>query len=416
MKGPDAMEEKKATFERHATDYPGVYFRWGTHRGTGKREKIYYIAYHRNGKKIEEKVGREKANGMTPLKASKIRAEKVDGAPSRKEQREAVAAAKAASSSRWTLTRLWDDYKATRYGDSPPLTEKANWKNHLSLVFGERTPGELSTLDVERLKSSLAKKGKKPGTVAKVTELLRRLINWGVEREYYPAPAVRVKLPRCPLDREPEFLSDAELHRLLAVLDAYEDAAVANIVRVALLTGMRRSEILRLAWDHVDLERGYLRITQSKGGQDTSIPLSDTARAVLKAIPRTPDPNDPEKELPLVFPGRFLQETVDGKETKVAKQRADVNRHAKKIKAAAGLPKTFRLFHGARHHFASTLASGGVDLYTVGRLLTHKSPQMTKRYSHLSDGALRTAADLAGRIIEHAGQDAEGVKAGVTNE
>jgi integrase len=387
-----------------AKGYKGVYYIIGTSPATGERERIYYIRYRDPaGKLIEEKVGRatvrrtgaEQGGEMTALDASNIRADRMRGRElSNEERREAIRAAKAATAGRWTLSKLWDDYKATRYGDTPPLTEKCNFKNHLLVTFGERTPDEISTLDVERLKSSLAKKGKKPGTVAKVTELLRRLINWGSSREYYPLPAVRVKLPRVPLDREPEFLSDAELARLLAVLDAYEDATVANIVRVALLTGMRRGEILRLEWDHVDLERGFLRIVQSKGGTEQSIPLSDAARAVLSSIPRTPDPEDPEKVLPLVFPGRG------------GKRRADVNKDAKEIKAAAKLPTTFRLFHGARHNFASHLASSGVDLYTVGRLLTHKSPQMTKRYSHLSDSALRTAAELAGRLVAGVG-DAE---------
>jgi len=252
------------------------------------------------------------------------------------------------------------------------------------------------------LKKSLADKGKKPGTVAKVTELLRRLINFGVDREYYPAPTVRVKLPRVPLDREPEFLSDTELSRLIGVLDTYKDVQVANIVRLALLTGMRRGELLRLQWDHVDLKRGFLRIKQSKGGTDESIPLSDAARAVLSSLPRTAS---------LVFPGRTMKKkAADGKQETIVKQRQDVNRHAKAIKEAAKLPASFRLFHGSRHHFASTLASSGVDLYTVGKLLTHKSPQMTKRYSHLSDGALRSAANVMGqsfKVVEKAKEKVE---------
>lgn len=376
------------TMERNwIKDHPGVYFIETTRPGQKKPVKIFYLKYRLpDGRVIEEKAVRGNRRITTAKEASRLRAAKEEGRElPNADRRAAIRAEKAAEQGRWTLTRLWDDYKAVRYGDTPPLTEKANWKNHLCPLFADKEPHEISTLDIERLKSFLAKKGKKPGTVAKVTELVRRLINWGVDREYYPVPAVRVRLPRVPLDREPEFLSDAELARLLAVLDAYEDATVANIVRVALLTGIRRSEILRLEWDHVD-ERGYLRITESKGGQDQSIPLSDAARAVLSSIPRTPDPKDPEKELPLVFPGRG------------GKRRADVNKDAKAIKAAAELPASFRLFHGARHHFASTLASSGVDLYVIARLLTHRIGGMgiTARYSHLSDSTLRAATNIMG--------------------
>ncbi|HQC19863.1 MAG TPA: tyrosine-type recombinase/integrase, partial [Smithella sp.] len=70
---------------------------------------------------------------------------------------------------------------------------------------------------------------------------------------------------------------------------------------------------------------------------------------------------------------------------------------------AAGLPADFRPLHGLRHTYASMLASSGkVDLYTLQKLLTHKSPVMTQRYAHLRDEALRNASTLAGQIIDAA--------------
>ena len=57
--------------------------------------------------------------------------------------------------------------------------------------------------------------------------------------------------------------------------------------------------------------------------------------------------------------------------------------------------------HGLRHVYASMLASSGqVDMFTLQRLLTHKSPAMTKRYAHLRDEALRSAAELAGNLMD----------------
>ncbi len=79
---------------------------------------------------------------------------------------------------------------------------------------------------------------------------------------------------------------------------------------------------------------------------------------------------------------------------------------AKRIKENAGLPKGFRPLHGLRHLYASMLASSGkVDMvYTLQKLLTHKSPLMTQRYTHLRDDAMKRAADLAGDIIDDAMQ------------
>jgi site-specific recombinase XerD len=79
----------------------------------------------------------------------------------------------------------------------------------------------------------------------------------------------------------------------------------------------------------------------------------------------------------------------------------DINHQIKQIKEAAAHPKDFRALHGLRHVYASMLASSGqVDLYTLQKLLTQKSPSMTQRYAHLRDHALREAADLAGNILE----------------
>ena len=74
-----------------------------------------------------------------------------------------------------------------------------------------------------------------------------------------------------------------------------------------------------------------------------------------------------------------------------------------RIRKAAGLPVGFRPLHGLRHTFASMLASSGdVDLYTLQKLLTHKTGAMTQRYAHLRDDTLRRASDLAGDLVGQA--------------
>ncbi|MFI5330249.1 MAG: tyrosine-type recombinase/integrase [Desulfobaccales bacterium] len=79
----------------------------------------------------------------------------------------------------------------------------------------------------------------------------------------------------------------------------------------------------------------------------------------------------------------------------------DINKQVTRIKKRAGLPPDFRALHGLRQVYASMLVSSGqVDLYTLQKLLTHKSPQMTQRYAHLRDEVLRKASDLAGDLIQ----------------
>ena len=82
------------------------------------------------------------------------------------------------------------------------------------------------------------------------------------------------------------------------------------------------------------------------------------------------------------------------------KQRTEIRRPIDRIRKAAGLPPDFRPLHGLRHTYASMLASSGqVDLYTLQKLLTHKSAAMTQRYAHLRDEALHRASDVAGDLL-----------------
>jgi integrase len=157
----------------------------------------------------------------------------------------------------------------------------------------------------------------------------------------------------------------------------------------ALYTGMRKGEILRLQWNDIDFERGFIHIRGPKGGQDQKIPLNDAAREVFEKLSRTND---------LIFPG------MHGPRTGIY--------HAiGKIKKRAGLPADFRPLHGLRHHYASMLASSGkVDMYVLQKLLTHKSPLMTQRYAHLRDETLKQASNLAGEIVSQALEQAREVK------
>jgi integrase len=370
--------------KRHKTHYPGVYYIIGTAARTGKPERIFYIQYRNHeGKLIEEKAGRQIQNDMTAARAAAIRGQRIKGDPSNTERRKAIRRMKEASANRWTFDRLWRQYVEQRYAGNPEPTDRTNYEKHISPLFAHKTSEELVPLDVDRLSRGLAKT-LKPGTVAKVLGLLRRLINFGEKRQLCKGPGFRIQLPRVN-DQKTEYLTEEQMARLLEVLGKHHDIQAANLVRMALFTGMRRGELFALRWEDIDFERGYIHIREPKGGADATIPLSAAAKAILKSHPRT--------DSPYVFPGRFGEKRTDAKNA------------MRSIRKAAGLPLDFRPFHGLRHSFASMLASSGqVDLYTLQKLLTHKSPLMTQRYAHLHDETLKRAAEVAGRILQGTAQ------------
>jgi integrase len=361
--------------KRHATKYPGVFYREAQRIGGPGKERVFYIVFKRDGKVFEEKVGRQYADNMTPATASRIRAERIENRrPSRKEIREERKAVK------WTVGALWKHYLETRPDLKGMQRDSSRWQNDLEKDFGKKEPSELLPLDIDRLRLRL-EKTKATASVRNALELLRRLINFGVSRNLIEPLKFKIKLPT--LNNETtENLSPEQLARLLKALDEDIDQAAADIFRMALFTGMRRGEILRLSWDAVDFDRGFISIRDPKGGRDQTIPMNAAARAVLEAHPRTPGS-------PWVFPGRFA-----------GQHKHDAWKSIDRIRKAAQLPPGFRPLHGLRHVFASMLASSGrVDMFTLQKLLTHKSPMMTQRYAHLRDDVLRRGSEVASDIM-----------------
>jgi integrase len=361
--------------ERNKTKYPGVYY---VMKG---KEKVFYIIYYLNHKKIEEKAGYQFADDMTPAKANQIRTNRIQGNElSNNARREQAIAAKQAEADKMTIDRLWDEYKANKADSKAINTDAGRYEKHLQPSFGDKEPHEIIRLDVDRLRMKLLKT-LKPQTVKHVMGLLKRIVHYGAARQLcqnlnFEIEAVKVD------NQKTEDLNPEQLKKLLEVLDESADVEAKAIMRLALYTGMRRGEMFKLKWNDIDFQRGFIAIKNPKGGVSQKIPLNEQARQVLENHPRT-------AENVFVRP--------DGEPF------TDIRRRVNPIKEAAGIPADFRALHGLRHTYASMLASSGkVDLYTLQKLLTHKSPVMTQRYAHLRDEALIKASTLAGDIIDAA--------------
>lgn len=268
---------------------------------------------------------------------------------------------------------------------------KRTWRNdrylydsHLRPRLGNKPLDQITSFDVDKMKLAMKKTKNKqgrpftPASIKHVIVLLKRLSNlairWRIHTEANPCASV--ELPKLD-NKVTEFLSDEETERLLKVLASWPFKQVAGFIRFAMFTGCRRGELFRLKWADVDFDRKLLTLRAPKGGKTETIPLSDPALSAIVEMPRKSEH---------VFPGKGGAMLTDFKNPWV------------RVKKAAKLPESFR-FHGLRHPFASTLVSSGVELYTVGRLLTHKQASTTQRYAHLSDEAMRRAAERSGDLI-----------------
>jgi len=157
-----------------------------------------------------------------------------------------------------------------------------------------------------------------------------------------------------------------------------EAPGVIAAIRLLLFTGCRLSEVLTLRWEHVDFERGCLRLPDSKTAAKV-VPLAGPALELLKELPRLIGNAH-------VIPGH-----------RVGGHLVNLNKAWRRLRAKAELPDV--RCHDLRHSFASVGAAAGLGLPILGKLLGHTQAETTQRYAHLAVDPLKQAADvIAGKI------------------
>ena len=179
------------------------------------------------------------------------------------------------------------------------------------------------------------------------------------------------------------FLTPEEFRRLGRVLrdsetDGSEWAPTIAAIRLLMLTGCRKSEILDLRWDDVDRTVGELRLRDAKTGP-RMVPMTAAALDVLEGLPRSPG-----NARVITGPG--------GRGCKT-----NLDQCWRRIRARAGL-QDVRL-HDLRHSYASRALALGEGLPTIGKLLGHSNISTTSRYAHLMREAEKTAANRVGESI-----------------
>jgi integrase len=250
-------------------------------------------------------------------------------------------------------------------------------------VFGEKHLSKITYLDLEtyrnqrRAKPTRAGKPRTDATVNRELSTLRHMLNkaveWGMLETSPFAKGSRLVLKEN--NHRLRFLNESEIEALLKACDDLKTGTphLRPIVEVALLTGMRRGELLSLKWEQI--RNGFLYLTETKSGKARQIPINNRLAEVLKEVRR-----GNQLKSPYVFCG------PDGKRF------LEVKRSFASACRRAGI-EAFR-FHDLRHTFASQLVMRGASLKAVQELLGHASLAMTMRYAHLSHEHLKDSVNL----------------------
>ena len=220
-----------------------------------------------------------------------------------------------------------------------------------------------------------------PGGANEALGLLCRILNHAIVCGHLPTnPARSVK--RNPSRKLTRFLSREEIRRLHRALDRHAGARPsrarqADIIRLLLLTGCRKSEVRTLRWRDVDADT--LNLVDAKTGPRRVL-LNAPARAILERQPRSGSA--------LVFPSPLDPDRPFSRDLKLWNS----------VRKDAGLEDV--RIHDLRHTFASHAVLRGIPLPVVSRLLGHKRPSMTMRYAHVGDRETEAAAERIGAAIE----------------
>ena len=271
------------------------------------------------------------------------------------------------------------EWKHAHFARYKPSTKKG----HRSLLASQLLP-EFGSVPLDRIAPTRVRRWfdaysrTAPGNANHSLDVLRQIMNFAIARGHADAnPTAGIQPNRRP--KLTRLLSREEIARLHRVLDGQagrRNRQQAEVIRLLLLTGCRRGEIVRLRWSEV--QGDMLMLADSKTGP-RKVPLNSQARRILERQPRGeslfvfPSPRDPSQPR---HPDLGLWYRV--------RKEADL--------------EDVRL-HDLRHTVASHAVMNGVPVPVVSRLLGHSNVRMTLRYAHLGDREIERAAERVGQAI-----------------
>lgn len=388
-----AKKQYSKQTKRHATQFPGVYQR-EAERVIGKSDIVYDISYKKDGKKIWEKVG-WKSQGYSADLARQVRNERIiamqHGEELPQEKKKAITFEKLAEE-----YLKWSSKNKSREG----IDDKSRYENHLKTRFDKKRLDEISLLDLERMKSQMAKSELSPKTISHCLALIRAMYNKAMDWDLYQGDnPIKKKRPgetkgimptvRNARDR---FLSIEEAEKLLIkskqnpqIKKEYKelkDPKLHDIALLSLHTGARAGEIFNIKEQDVDTENELIALRDTKNTETRYAPMTADVKKMLRR--RLQNLHSEDTEEPSDNSNPYIFTDKDG--NKINEVSNAFNRIVNDLGFNNGVtdPRQRVVFHTLRHTFASWLAIQGTPLYTIAKLMGHKSIAMSERYAHLS--------------------------------
>ena len=372
LKPGDTMNEHGITFERLANN-----------------DGVFTVNVMVDGLRIHRVIGRE-SDGTTRTRAEEF-IEKV-----RRDARDDRLALPKGRKIALSFKEAGGKYlkKQEEEGGKDLDAKRRRLNQHLIPFFGDMPLYKVTSFDVERYKKQRSQEKaisggekQKPkdetklkltskGTVNRELAVLSHLFNKAVEWGWMPARPAKIRRHQEDQGRI-TYLTIDQIKTLIECAKADQNAQVYPFIVIGLETSMRKSEILSIRREHVDVEKLLIFIPKAKAGmreQPITKHLAKFLEGYLAALP---------KGTPWLFP------SIGAK----AGHTVDVRKAYRRTVEAAGLNPDEVVRHTLRHTAITHLVQSGVDLPTVKRISGHKTLIMVERYAHQNGAHIQTAMD-----------------------
>lgn len=394
------------------TKYKGVrYYEHPTRKHGLKKDRYLAIRYQRNGKRIEEGIGwtserDPEDNQFWTVSKAALALESLRGAAKhgkkeaptritekRKIEMERRKAEKEIAERAEKESVTFGDFFKDTYLPQAKTDKKEKSVEREEGLFNVWVGPSLSKLPMkdvtpfhlEKLKRKMDDGGQSPRSVEYALSVIRQVFNTAKRLRMFEGenPTASVKFPK-PDNGRMRFLTKTEADALLNLLKIHSPD-VYDITLLSLHCGLRFGEIASLTWQDVDLKKSVLTIRDAKAGSRFAF-LTDQAAVMLKSRKR----------------GKPSEYIFTGRKGKLKQISLTFAKAVDELKLNEGIddPRLQIVFHSCRHSYASWLIEQGQDLYTVQKLLGHKTNVMTQRYAHLSENKLRYAAKVLSNALK----------------
>lgn len=375
---------------------PGIRCRKHPTRKNGVKSDMYFVLrFTVDGKTHQEALGWA-SEGVTLIKArielAKLKEAKRTGEGARSlrerraeeaQKRKAKEAADCiAEAAKMTITDYWREvyWPAQNHKASGSrVAENALWRKWIEPEIGNISLMALTASDIERIKGTMLKAQKAPGSVKYALAVISQIWNSAQRNNLVSGvcPTKHVSLPKKD-NRRQRYLTRDESGKLLAAL-ATRSPISHDMSILGLDCGLRFGEIAALCWEDCDFERGQILIRDPKARANRFAFMTNRVKELLERRGK--------KASGLIF--------LDAKGNRLDRVSKTFRRIADEMFNQGVDDSRLRVcFHTLRHTFASWLVEGGVSLYEVKELMGHADFAMTQRYSHLSPEGLRAAVKI----------------------